>query len=204
MKTYTITKVAGAADWNAVPALAIDTLYRDPAPQVKAFAQIAYNEEALLVRLTLEAPVIRAVETGKYGMPCEDSCLEFFFSPMEGDVRYLNFEFNANKCLFLGMGSCIEDLVRIIPDEEPIEELFRPETVVSETSFEITYQVPFSFVRRFFPGFAPASGKTMRANCFTCADNTEPPHYLCWSPVVTRPEPRTFHWPYDFGQMIFE
>ena len=203
MKTYTITKVAGAADWNTVPALAIDDLYRDPAPQIKAFAQIAYNAEALLVRLTLEAPVIRAVEEGLYGMPCEDSCLEFFFSPMEGDVRYLNFEFNANKCLYLGLGSCIEDLVRLIPDQ-PLEDIFAPQAVSTETSFEITYRIPYEFVRRFFPGFAPASGKTMRANCFTCADNTEPPHYLCWNPVVTRPEPRTFHWPYDFGQMIFE
>lgn len=203
MKTYTVKKVSGNPDWSAVPALAIDTLYRNPAPQIKATAQVGYSEEALHVRLTLEAPVLRAVEEGLYGMPCEDSCLEFFFSPMEGDVRYLNFEFNANKCLYLGLGSCIEDLVRLIPDQ-PLEDVFAPRSVVRENGFEITYQVPYSFVRRFFPSFSPASGKTMRANFFTCADNTEPPHYLCWSPVVTRPEPRTFHWPYDFGQVIFE
>lgn len=204
MKTYTAVKISGKPDWSKVPVLPIDTLYRDPAPQIKATAQLGYSEDALHVRLTLNAPTIRAEETGKYGMPCEDSCLEFFFSPMEGDMRYLNFEFNANKCLFLGLGSCIEDLLRLTPDEEPIEELFHPETVVRDNGFEIAYQVPYSFVRRIFPGFAPASGKTMRANFFTCADNTNPPHYLCWSPVVTRPEPRTFHWPHDFGQVIFE
>ena len=204
MRSHVIPKRVGDLDWSRVPVLAIDNLCWTEEIDISATAQICYDEKALYLRLAARESAIRAQHTGPLGMPCEDSCLEFFFSPMEGDVRYLNFEFNANKCLFLGLGSRIEDLVRIIPDEEPIEELFRPETVVSETGFEISYQIPYAFVRRFFPGFAPASGKTMRANCFTCADNTEPPHYLCWSPVVTRPEPRTFHWPYDFGQMIFE
>ena len=98
MKNYTISRCVGAPDWNTIPALAIDHAHLDPDTGIRAFAQIAWDPEALHVRLHAEETQIRAEETGPLGMPCEDSCLEFFFCPMEADLRDLNLEFNPHGC----------------------------------------------------------------------------------------------------------
>ena len=200
MKTYQIKKMLPGADWSDKPIVNIDTPYLDTPENVKAWAQIAYNDEAILVRLRTEEYQHRAVETGPIGAPYEDCCLEFFFNPMEGDGRYFNFENNAIGCCFLGIGSGLSDLVRLIPDTD--EDLFDRKVTKFEGGWEITYKFPYSFIRRFFPDFTVFEGKKIRANCFKCADKTEPPHYLSWSPVTT--DGFTFHKPECFGEMIFE
>ena len=177
----------------------IDTPYLDTPESVKAWAQIAYNDEAILVHLWTKEYQHRAVETGPIGKPYEDCCLEFFFSPMEGDPRYFNFENNAIGCCYLGIGSGLDDLVRLIPDTS--EDLFDRKVNHFDGGWEIEYSFPYSLIKRFFPDFTVYGGKKIRANCFKCADLTEPPHYLSWSPVST--EKFTFHKPECFGEMVF-
>ncbi|MBE6588723.1 MAG: hypothetical protein E7643_00965 [Ruminococcaceae bacterium] len=198
MRTYDILKMTDAG-WEAIPTLEIDHKYFDTPEEIKAYAQISYDDEAILVHLSTVERVIRAVETGPLGSPCEDSCLEFFFCPEEGDPRYFNIEFNSNGCMYLGFGSGIADLVRILPGDgvDPFSYVIQKE----EGRWEITYRVPFAFIRRFFPSFSVYAGKRMRANCYKCADFSEPPHYRAWSPIVG--EPFKFHRPECFGEMIF-
>ena len=183
------------ADWNGVPYAEISE--GEPVPGISSKAQLLWNEDGFFVRLQAEEPAIRRKETGPLGMPCEDSCLEFFFAPCPGDRRYFNLEFNPNTCLYLGMGSGIDDLTRLIPDA-PVD--FRPEVLFTDTGWEITYQVPFSFVRRFFPDFKPYPGLRLRANFYKCGDLTEPPHYFSWNPITVTPV--SFHRPNDFGEII--
>ena len=199
MRNYTIKQMTGKPDWALVPTLPIDNRYFDTPLEITAQAQIAYNEDALWVRLSTVEERIRAIEVGPLGSPCEDSCLEFFFCPMEGDNRYFNIEFNVNGCLYLGFGSYIGDLVRLLPSEEP---LLSPNIHRTASGWEIEYEIPYSFIRRFFPDFTAFSGKHMRANCYKCADFSTPPHYMAWSPIVG--EPFKFHRPECFGEMIFE
>jgi len=198
MREYTIKKVSGAPDWSAVPELEIDHRYFDTPDDITAKAQICYNDEAICVRLSTVEANVRAVETGPVGMPCEDSCLEFFFCPYENDNRYFNIEFNSVGCMFLGMGPDVHKLMRLIPEKEP----FSPEIIKREDGWEISYTVTYEFIRRIFPEFKAYSGKRMRANCYKCADLSEPPHYMAWSPIVG--EPFKFHRPECFGEMIFE
>ena len=200
MKTYEIKKMTAPADWSDKPIIEIDTPYLDTPETVKAWAQIAYDDEALLVRLWTEEYQHRATETGPVGAPYEDCCLEFFFCPMEGDSRYFNFENNAIGCCSLGFGSGLDDLVRLVPDTE--EDIFCRKVTKFEGGWEICYKFPYSFIKRFFPDFTVFEGKKIRANCFKCADLTEPPHYLSWSPVPT--ENFTFRRPDCFGEMIFK
>ena len=199
MRTYTVKKMS-ATGWDAVPYLEIDHPYFETPEHIKARAQIAYSDEALHIHLETLEKEIRAVETGPLGSPCEDSCLEFFFSPEAGDTRYFNIEFNSNGCIYLGFGSYIGDLVRLLPDEGA--EIFAPRIEKEDGKWQIFYTVPYSFIRRFFPSFRVYAGKEMRANCYKCADYSEPPHYLAWSPIVG--EPFKFHRPECFGMMVFE
>lgn len=196
---YEIKKVAAQPDWAAIPSLKIDYPYFDTPKDVSAFAQIAYTDEALLVHMRLVAQEIRNEEKGTLGMPCMDSCLEFFFCPMEGDNRYFNMEFNLGGCMFLGMGTSKKDLTRFAIDRPDI--LFSFRSARTEDGFEIDYQVPYHFIRRLFPDFKVYPGKRMRANCYSCAQKAERQHFLSWNPILG--DPFTFHRTDGFGTMIF-
>ena len=198
MRQYTIKKVTGSPDWSEVPTLNIDHRYFDTPDSITAEAQICYNEDAICVRLSTVEANVRAVETGPIGMPCEDSCLEFFFCPYENDTCYFNLEFNSIGCFFLGTGPNVDKLLRLIPEDDTLE----PKITIREDGWEITYTMTYEFIRRIFPEFKPYSGKKMLANCYKCADKSEPPHYMAWSPIVG--EPFRFHRPECFGEMIFE
>ena len=199
MNEYTIQHCKGAPDWKAIPTLEMTNAYRQTLPEIRAFGQFAYNDEALLVHLWADVPEIIADENSPIGMPCQDSCLEFFFCPVPGDSRYINIEFNFNGCMYLGMGNSIQDLIRLLPDEEGNP--FNPQTRKTATGWEIFYSIPYAFIRRLFPAFQAAPGLTIRANCYTCADNAQPKYYKSWN--LVQADPFTFHHSQSFGFMIF-
>ena len=200
MNYYKIKKASENIDWSAIESLEMTNRYLDTPEKLKAFAQICYNDEGIQVHLWAENDDVRAVEKGPLGAPYEDSCLEFFFAPEAGDVRYFNIEFNSNCCLYLGLGRCMEDHTRLIHDEG--EQVLSPKASLTETGWEIFYTVPYKLIRRFFPDFEITNGKKIRANCFKCADLTTPANYISWSPVT--PVPFSFHKPECFGEMEFE
>ena len=165
---------------------------------VSAFGQLVYDEKALYVRLEAVEAHIRAENTEVSQEPCEDSCLEFFFSPVPGDRRYFNVEFNPNGLMFLGLATGIPDLVRLWPMEA---DLFAFSSEHTEGGWAITYEIPHEFIRRFFPSYEVKPGIAIRGNFYKCGDLTERPHFLAWNPF---PEERhTFHDPDNFGEFCF-
>ena len=198
MKEYTILRRPQVLDWDQIPALQIDELYKTESTDVKAEARLCYDEEALYVRLRAVEKDISAQYTGALDEVSEDSCLEFFFSPMEGDTRYFNIEINPNSAMYLGFGPDISGLCRLIQEEATIA----PKAEYTEDGWQVNLTIPHSFVRRFFPEYSPSSGKSIRANCYKCRSLIKPAHYLCWCPVV--PQRCAFHNPSKFGTMYFE
>lgn len=201
MKNYIIRRVDGVPYWSALPYIEIDNERRENPHGITARAQICYNDEALLVHLCTKEKNYLTNETDVLGAPCRDSCLEFFFCPEECDGRYFNIEFNANCCLYLGIGSGVKDLVRLLPDNSEAN-ILAPSVVKDYDGWEIFYRVPYEFIRRFFPDFKVYPGKKIRANCYKCADKSEPPHYLVWNWLEG--EPLGFHNTKCFGSMTFE
>ncbi len=199
MKKYIIVKKADDFDWENIPTALIDIHLQKESVDISATAQVCYDEEALYIRLTAKEKNIRAEGKGPLDAPCEDSCLEFFFCPMMEDNRYFNIEYNPNCCIYLGFASGIHDLVRLIP-ENGIP--FSPKVILTDDGWEITYHIPFEFIRGFFPDFAPASGKQMKGNFYKCGDLTDQEHYLCWNMITS--DPVSFHRPCDFGILEFE
>ncbi|MBO4853734.1 MAG: hypothetical protein J5482_01120 [Oscillospiraceae bacterium] len=197
MREYTI-RSGSRDDLPRMPAAPIDVPLWGGSFGISAQAQLCYDSDALYVRLRAAEEHIRAENTEVWQEPCEDSCLEFFFSPVPGDRRYLNVEFNLKGCMYLGLGSCMDDLVRLVPDKgDPFA--FRAQT--TPDGWEITYAVPHDFVRRFFPAYAPRAGMVIRGNFYKCGDKTAHPHYLAWNPIRT--EAPLFHVPDDFGTLRF-
>ena len=199
MREYTIRRITGNPDFSAIPALPIDTRLWCPEVAITAQAQICYNEEGLHVLLSAKEENIRAEEKGLLGVPCVDSCLEFFFCPMENDDRYLSIECNPNGCLFLGFCNTGRRIMRLIPEETKAIE---PVVTMVEGGWNVFYTVPASYIRLFFPEFELTSGKVLMANCFKCGDLTVQEHYFSWNPIdLVDPD---FHRPDFFGKMILE
>ena len=88
MRNYTILRKPENLDWSTIPAASIDNLLWTPSVDITSKAQLCYDGEAIYVRLSAKEANIRAEENGPLGTPCQDSCLEFFFAPIEGDDRY--------------------------------------------------------------------------------------------------------------------
>ena len=196
MREYTIARTYDAPDFSTVEALPIDTLLWCPEVPITAQAQICYDETALYVRLSAQEPNIRAEERGPLGVPCVDSCLEFFFCPIAGDARYLRIECKPNGCLYLGVCNTGRRIIRLLPDEVKAIE---PTVEMTEGGWSVTYAVPADYVRLFFPAFELKPGATIRANCYMCGDLTVQEHYMSWNPVeVVDPD---FHVPAFFGKM---
>ena len=199
MKSYTIIKKPHVLDWEKVPSVQMDIQLQNEPVDISATGQLCYDEEAIYVRLAAKEKNIRAEYTGPLDAPCEDSCLEFFFCPIYGDDRYFNIEYNPNCCIYLGIANGINNLVRLIPE---FGFPFSPNVIRTDDGWEITYQIPFEFIRRFFPDFAPTSGTKIRGNFYKCGDLTVQEHYLCWNQITSNPV--SFHRPCDFGFLIFE
>lgn len=199
MREYSIVRRPGSLDWARVPELEIDTVLWGTEAGVRAWGQICWDDGALYVRLRAREREIRAEHPADapLAMACEDSCLEFFLSPVPGDMRYFNIEFNPNGCMYLGFGEERANRVRLLPKRNP----FDPAPFRTGDGWGITYRVPFDFLRQFYPGFAPVPGDELRANCYKCGDLTVREHYLSWNPCTSAAP--DFHRPCDFGRMIF-
>ena len=200
MKTYTITRVLTSPDWTGVPALQVDEHLWLPSEQISMTVQICYDAQGFYVHMKAVEPHVRAAYTGPLSMVCQDSCMEWFFAPLEGDSRYLNFEINPNGRTFIGIGSARGDNVRLAPMNE--EALFQKKVRRTDDGWEAYYTIPVSFLQVFYPDYTMRSGAVVRANCYKCGELTDPEHYISWNPV-TSPTP-DFHRACDFGTMILE
>lgn len=200
IKNYDIKIVDNDFKWEEIPVIEINCPYRDTPDFISAFAQIVSCDNEIRVHMWTIEPERRAVETSWVGSPCLDSCLEFFFSPIVGDSRYFNIEFNSNGCLFLGFGDEGAPLVRFLPEYED-KPLIVPTIEKEENRWDIYYSISFGLIRQFFPEFEVYDGKEMMANCYKCSDKGKYPHYLSWNEITS--EVFSFHQPKYFGKMKF-
>lgn len=197
MKTYTIKRCEGRVNWDAVDSLSVACVLWEEDCGIRMEQKICYDENAIYVNQRAYEQSIRAELTQPLSRVCEDSCMEFFFGFTE-DGRYVNFECNPNGCIYVGFGGNREDRVRVIVEYEDAVFAVHPSREVD--GWSLTYRIPLSFLRNFYPGLTLEPGRTLRANCYKCGDKTEKPHFLSWNAVTS--EMPDFHRPCDFGCMI--
>ncbi len=198
MPEYIIKRVTAPVDWSNIPALPITHRLWCPEVPIRSEARICYDDHVLYLQLSALEPNIRAENFGCMDAPCEDSCLEFFFCPVPEDSRYFNVEVNPNGCVFLGFGSGRSSVTRLFP----INPVITPSISRFDGGWQVSYQIPFSFIRLFAPEFSGISGSCIRANCYKCGDLTVQEHYFSAFPIDL-PNP-DFHQPNFFGTLQFE
>ena len=171
----------------------------EPVPHIRAWFQVCWNENGLHVRMQAQEKDIVRNLTGPLDSICDDSCLEFFFSP-ESDGRYLNMEVNPNGAINLGLRYDRYRYTRLT--HKNFQNLLQVQPFTTEDGWGVEYMFPLSFLQLFYPGLTLNSGKEMRANFYKCGDCTPTPHYKTWNPVGT-PSP-DYHQPAYFGNLILK
>ena len=196
MKSYTLKKVNGAPDWDAISAVEIDIPYGGVST-VQAWGKLCWDETGIYVNLRAKEAEIRCEELEPLSPVCEDSCLEFFIRPTEA-LNYFNFEYNFACNVFLGYGSGKNDLIRLIMMDQ--KDAFRPKSYRTEDGWGITYHIPFTFIRQFFPAFEAYEGLQFYGNFYRSAEKAADAIGMSWNPID--PNDYSFHCPKFYGQLI--
>lgn len=196
MKSYTVTRITGTPNWDTIPAMQMDVPYLYET-DVRACAQLCWDDSGIYVRLQAQESDIRCEELAPLAPICWDSCLEFFLRPTEA-LSYFNIEYNPACALFLGYGTNVKNVIRLtLPDEKAA---FQPRSYRTADGWGITYHIPFSFIRHFFPDFKAYAGLQFYGNFYKCGDKTAHPHYLSWNAIEL--DTLTFHAPEFYGHLI--
>lgn len=162
----------------------------------------AYSDRYFYIRYFVKGFSLKAVYDKDDSNVHRDSCVEFFMQ-RPGDKSYMNFEFNC-------IGTC--DAARR-ESREAKDSLSAAEyasikrySSVEEAAFEekkgiyeweLLVAIPLSVM-----GLDPLNmPEKIRGNFYKCADDTEYPHFLSWSPIDL-PAPN-FHCPQFFGEIYF-
>lgn len=167
-----------------------------------AVFDIARSNTALYIRYFVKGNSLKAVYDVDNSPVHTDSCVEFFMRKTH-ELKYMNFEFNC-------IGTCDaarresrdvknsltqEDYASIRRhtslDTKPFEEM------QGVYAWELIVSIPFAVM-----GLSPMHlPEKVMGNFYKCADNTDNPHYISWSPIDT-PQP-DFHRPEFFGEIYF-
>ena len=214
VKAKSPVKVDG--DWNNAAWKDIEPLdiknhiFSEPEHKPKTQAKIIYDNRSIHVIFRVKDKYIRAVAKKYHDKVCNDSCVEFFFSPSSNlSLGYFNMEINCggvilfkyrlaknDDFIFISESDC--DKIYIFHSEPKIVE---PEKQ-TPTTWTLQCRIPFEVLENYCSIQKPAPGISWRANFYKCGDNTSHPHWLTWS-KIDLPNP-TFHEPDFFGSLQFK
>lgn len=202
MDKYIIKKVSSRKEFESLKLeeLSVNTTpWGGYAP--KTYGVLAHDDEKIYVHMRSDESPIRAEVSAHDGPVHTDSCMEFFFSPDPEKHDYFNMEINPKGMLKLHYGPGRHGRVNAV--ENPKDYAVVPQ--VCEDGWALTYEIPYSVIRRFSPSFEGTSGSVIKANLYKCGEMTEKPHLAtCYMiDIVAYPKP-DFHRPEYFREMIFE
>ncbi len=164
---------------------------------------IARSFESIFIKYNVHGSMLRAIYSNDQDPVHEDSCVEFFCKIPDSD-EYMNFEFNCiGTCKAGKRKSRNEEVVHFpLTDLKNIERypsIGRRAFKELEGMFEwdLTVKIPFSLI-----GIDSTNlPDKLLGNFYKCADGTDSPHFVSWSPIQT--EKPDFHCPEFFGELNF-
>lgn len=199
MNTYTAKKTdlpLSVADprWGLVAPATLDFRWADgcPSPYATSF-RVLHGDTGLSVRIETNEWPLRAEHTVCNVEICEDSCVEFFFTPNEEEGNYMNIEINPLGFSHIGLGDGRHGRRLLDVSGEGV----RIETHVTfGEGWAASVFLPYPFIDRYFA----SRSDRWRMNCYKCGDLTAVEHYQTWNPVeVPAPD---YHRPEFFGSLL--
>lgn len=165
---------------------------------------ILHTAQSLFIRFNVRGNLLKAVYSEDQSPVYKDSCVEFFCL-LPGELHYYNFEFN---CIGTCSASCrksrYEDVQLLTPDQmqriKRLPSIGRRAFNEMQGNFEwdLTVEIPFELM-----GIETENlPKSIHANFYKCADDTDSPHYVSWNQIQT--DSPDFHRPEYFGELVFD
>ncbi|MCA1809634.1 MAG: carbohydrate-binding family 9-like protein, partial [Lentisphaerae bacterium] len=196
--------------WQDVPALQLDNFMGErPEHFPVTRARLCYDSEAVYLIFHVQDRYVRAVtEQEFHGNVCQDSCVEFFFTPgAPAQPGYFNLEINCGGVMLLHWQTIPRKPTKIDPADCRQVEIFHqlPRMIDPEidrpTDWTIECRLPLAVLQKYAPIAKPAPGVEWHGNFYKCASRTSHPHLLTWSPINS--SRRDFHRPDYFGHLLF-
>ncbi len=197
--------------WRPIKPLVLDNFMgAKPDHRPRTSVKLAWDANALYFIFRVEDRYVRAVTRKYQGWVCEDSCVEFFFTPgAKAGLSYFNLESNCGGTLLFWWNPEGKPHVPVAEEDGAQVEIGHslPNSVDPEiqapTTWTLEGRLPLAVVKKYCPDASPpAPGVTWKANFYKCGSMTSHPHYLTWSRVDS-PKPE-FHLPQYFGSLKFE
>lgn len=161
---------------------------------------IARSKQNLYLRFCVEGNSLKASYDTDNSPVHKDSCVEFFMKKVD-DPYYINFEFNCIGTCDAAHRLSREKKTAFTPEE--YKSIIRYPSIPRKTFDEkkgihrwsLIVVIPLKLM-----GLDPENlPKKIMGNFYKCADETENPHFVSWSPIDL-PEP-DFHCPDFFGEI---
>jgi hypothetical protein len=209
MSQYSIPKLASQRpDWQAIKAMEINKFpWYQAGTKQDTQVKLCANEESLFIKIIAQDNYSYAKQTElNHMLVCEDSCVEFFFSP-SGVLgsSYVNLEVNCCGTLHLAYGAGRDN--RQFISLEAASLIQRSSSITSPVKFEaetdsewtVEITLPFSAIEQ-LTGEQINKDKWF-ANFYRCGGRTEP-QYAVWNNIdVSEPD---YHRPEHFGELVFK
>lgn len=168
----------------------------------KTLAKIYRDDAGINIRMRSYENEIRAEMTERNSEIYTDSCMEFFFNATPEDTAaYMNFEVNPKGIMYIGF-SPTGHRNGTGPIPAPENDYFSMEADIKESYWEISYRVPYEFIKKHFASFDINKAKYIKANFYKCGDMTKYPHYAVWNMIEN--DIPNYHLPQFFGKIIIE
>jgi len=164
---------------------------------------IARSKDSIFIKFNVRGSMLRAIYSNDQDPVNEDSCVEFFCQ-VPGNEKYMNFEFNCiGTCKASKRVARNKDVTPYSKEElsmvKRLPSLGRRAFNEMEGMFdwELTVKIPLRIM-----GIDPNNlPEKIKGNFYKCADGTDSPHFVSWSPINTKvPD---FHRPEFFGELYF-
>jgi hypothetical protein len=209
MSQYSIHKtIKQTPDWATITALDINEYpWYQAGTKQRTQVKLCANAESLFIQIIAQDAYSFAKQTElNHMLVCEDSCVEFFFSP-SGILgsSYVNLEINCCGTLHLAYGAGRNN--RQFISLEAASLIQRNSSITSPVKFEtdndsqwaVEVTLPFSAIEQLTG--EPVNKDKWFANFYRCGGRIEP-QYAVWHNIeATEPD---YHRPEHFGELVFK
>ena len=208
MSQYCIQKINSLSpDWQSISTLEINIYpWYQVGNKQNTQVKLCADSETLFIQVIAQDNYSFAKQTElNHMLICEDSCVEFFFSP-SGILgsSYVNLEVNCCGTLHLAYGGGRDN--RQFISFEAASLITRKTSIANPVKFEksddrqwtVEIALPFAAIEQ-LTGEAVNKEKWF-ANFYRCGGRTEP-QYAVWNNIdVVEPD---YHRPEHFGELVF-
>ena len=205
---YTIVNIKdNQVDWQTIDSLLIDNYpWYESGTKQSTQVKLAANHKTLFIHVIAQDNYSFTKQTDlNHMLVCEDSCVEFFFSP-SGKLgsSYVNLEVNCCGTFHIAYGSNRENRKFISLEAASLinckASITTPTKVEhdNDSEWSVTISLPFATIEQL-------TGESVNkeqwfANFYRCGGRKEP-QYAVWNNIdVVEPE---YHRPEYFGELVF-